>query len=115
MEFKGSKEKWGLTKVPMQEDIPTGRTLYSIDSGDKTVINTYDGGDEETAANFALMSASPELLDLALEVLKIWNEDGDNGDIQMKTPIAWQRAVTRAEKAIEKAIDINKLSSSENK
>ena len=44
-----------------------------------------------------------KLLDLVNEVLKVWNEDGDNGEIQMKTPIAWYRVVTRAEEAIQSA------------
>ena len=32
------------------------------------------------------------------EVLKVWNEDGDGGEIQMKTPIAWYRVINIAEK-----------------
>lgn len=30
------------------------------------------------------------------EVIKVWEEDGDGGEIQMKTPIAWQRVVRLA-------------------
>jgi hypothetical protein len=40
-----------------------------------------------------------ELLDLVTEVLKVWNEDGDNGRIQMNTPIAWYRVIRKAELA----------------
>jgi len=37
-----------------------------------------------------------ELEELRNEVLKVWNEDGDNGEIQMKTPIAWYRVLRLA-------------------
>ena len=39
-----------------------------------------------------------ELEALKDEVLKVWNEDGDNGEIQMRTPIAWHRVLRIAEK-----------------
>ena len=39
-----------------------------------------------------------ELQDVSDEVIKIWNEDGEGGEIQMKTPIAWYRAINKAEK-----------------
>jgi len=39
-----------------------------------------------------------ELSELKNEVLKVWNEDGPNGEIQMKTPIAWYRVLRIAER-----------------
>ena len=38
------------------------------------------------------------LIDLKDEVIKVWKEDGDAGEIQMKTPIAWTRVTRKAEK-----------------
>jgi len=35
------------------------------------------------------------------EVLKVWNEDGDCGEIQMKTPIAWHRVLRLANDVID--------------
>jgi hypothetical protein len=37
-----------------------------------------------------------KLIALREEVIKVWEEDGDGGEIQMKTPIAWQRVVRLA-------------------
>lgn len=34
---------------------------------------------------------------VADEVIKVWNEDGEGGEIQMKTPIAWYRVLRLAE------------------
>ena len=34
---------------------------------------------------------------LANEVVKVWNEDGEFGEIQKKTPIAWYRVLRLAE------------------
>lgn len=45
-----------------------------------------------------VLSEMKELEELKSEILKVWNEDGDNGEIQMKTPIAWQRVLRLAEK-----------------
>ena len=58
---------------------------------------------DEAEANACLMTAAPELYELAEEVLRVWNEDGDNGEVQMKTPIAWHRVIRRAEAALAKA------------
>jgi hypothetical protein len=55
----------------------------------QAIIDTYE---ERERVN-------EELLDLVTEVLKVWNEDGDNGEIQMKTPIAWYRVIRKAELA----------------
>lgn len=37
-----------------------------------------------------------KLIALRDEVIKVWEEDGDGGLIQMKTPIAWQRVIRLA-------------------
>jgi len=47
------------------------------------------------------INQQPKEKTLAEEVLKIWNEDGDNGEIQMKTPIAWHRAIRIAEETLK--------------
>jgi hypothetical protein len=47
----------------------------------------------------------PELIELLDEVLKVWNEDGEDGEIKMKTPIAWYRVIRKAE-AIKKSKEI---------
>ena len=44
-----------------------------------------------------LNDCKEDLARLVDEVLKVWNEDGDNGEIQMKTPIAWYRVIRIAE------------------
>ena len=96
MEFKGTKGKWEKvhTKIQVEPQNPM-RTL--------TICQVF-GGDEESLANAKLIAAAPELLEAALEVLKVWNEDGEGGEIQMKTPIAWHRPLRKAEKAIKKAL-----------
>ncbi len=45
------------------------------------------------------------LQELVDEVLKVWNEDGENGEIQMKTPIAWYRVLRMAE-ALKKSKEV---------
>jgi len=39
---------------------------------------------------------------VADEAIKVWNEDGEAGEIQMKTPIAWYRVLRLAEKINKK-------------
>lgn len=41
-----------------------------------------------------------ELEKLVEEVMSIWEEDGEGGNIQMNTPIAWYRAIRIAEELI---------------
>ena len=43
------------------------------------------------------------LMALVEEVLKVWNEDGDCGEIQKITPIAWHRVLRKAEKVLGKS------------
>jgi hypothetical protein len=97
-EFKGSIGNWEVHKEEGYDP--------DVDCDNAEVCSLSFSGmnEEEKMANATAIAAIPELIDLALEVLKVWNEDGDNGDIQMKTPIAWQRVVTRAEKATKKAL-----------
>jgi len=44
--------------------------------------------------------ADKNLKRLRDEVLKVWNEDGELGEIQMKTPIAWHRVLRIAQELI---------------
>ena len=52
----------------------------------------------------ALPISTPSESELVDEVLKVWNEDGDNGEIQMKTPIAWHRVLMIAEKLKQESL-----------
>ena len=62
------------------------------------IMNTLKSKIEEDKA---------ELKAVADEAIKVWNEDGEAGEIQMKTPIAWYRVLRLAEK-------INKKEDAEN-
>ena len=42
-----------------------------------------------------------ELVEACEMVCEVWNEDGDNGTIQMNTPIAWYRPIRLAEQALK--------------
>ena len=54
----------------------------------------YYRGDTVLAMLYKAQSEQPtKECELAKEVLKVWNEDGENGEIQMKTPIAWYRVL----------------------
>ena len=54
------------------------------------IMNTLKSRIEEDKA---------KLQAVADEAIKVWEEDGDNGPIQMKTPIAWYRVLRLANKA----------------
>lgn len=53
-----------------------------------------------TKENDKLKARVKELGELQNEVQKVWNEDGDCGEIQMKTPIAWQRVIRISDKLL---------------
>jgi len=46
-----------------------------------------------------------KLKELKDEIQKVWNEDGQNGEIQMKTPIAWHRILRLSEQLKTKQHD----------
>jgi len=95
--FEGTKGEWNISK----SGNPTFETcVISEDKGSVCFITNWS----ENYENAKLISAAPELLEAALEVIKVWEEDGDCGEIQMKTPIAWQRVLRKATFAIEKAL-----------
>ena len=50
--------------------------------------------------NERLKAENEKLNELHNEVQKVWNEDGENGEIQMKTPIAWYRVLRISEKLL---------------
>tara|TARA_R110001606_G_scaffold203594_3_gene351690 strand:- start:2065 stop:2298 length:234 start_codon:yes stop_codon:yes gene_type:complete len=41
----------------------------------------------------SMLEKLDKLEELNKEVQKVWNEDGDSGEIQKRTPIAWQRVI----------------------
>lgn len=57
------------------------------------IMNTLKAKIEEDKA---------ELKAVVDEAIKVWNEDGEAGEIQMKTPIAWYRVLRLAEKINKK-------------
>lgn len=60
----------------------------------KTLLTEYN--ELKTIELRKNMEQYPKLLELAEEVVKVWNEDGDCGEIQRVTPIAWTRVIRRA-------------------
>lgn len=99
-EFKGTKGEW------YNEDgmICTKDNIDGNVVCERPDIHACRDSNQYWEANAKLISAAPELLEACLEVIKIWNEDGEGGEIQLKTPIAWYRALRKSEKAINKAL-----------
>lgn len=63
----------------------------------------FQDGADYAATNHPHMKLYPDLMALVEEVLKVWNEDGDCGEIQKITPIAWHRVLRKAEKVLDKS------------
>jgi len=78
---------------PVNDPTPIGNAMSK--KARKAFIEGYEQAQND------LQQSHAELLALRDEVLKVWNEDGENGDIQMKTPIAWYRVLRIAEQTIE--------------
>lgn len=67
-------------------------------SGDTSYVLTLERLENGKDGMF---KQNTKLLEVAQEVLKVWNEDGQSGEIQMKTPIAWSRVVRKAEESLK--------------
>jgi|6_EtaG_2_1085325.scaffolds.fasta_scaffold01829_22 hypothetical protein len=52
--------------------------------------------------NAELLERYKRMEEALKEFMKVWNEDGEGGEIQMKTPIAWHRVLRKIE-----ALNIN--------
>jgi len=47
--------------------------------------------------NAELLERYKRMEEACEEFMKVWNEDGECGEIQMKTPIAWHRVLLKIE------------------
>lgn len=99
MKTEFTKGEWIAVELPKKYGYCTHEIHYS-EKGECITDGVYG------EANAKLIAAAPDLLEACLEVIKVWNEDGDNGEIQMKTPIAWHRVLRKANQAIKKATEI---------
>jgi hypothetical protein len=113
-ELKPSNMKEEIKKKIEEEAVQFSKSNYADSLPDELIDKLSFIKGAEYGYSLAQQSVNSEL---ANEVLKVWNEDGDNGEIQMKTPIAWYRVIRKAEDLLsasqnqqnEKPINWNQL------
>lgn len=100
-EFKGTKGDWKANNI---KGFPRMDSLPEIRVNGNLIAKTGGGELVEVEANAKLIASAPELLEACLKLIEVWEADGEGGEIQKRTPIAYYKALTKAEKAISKAL-----------